>query len=572
MSDPGAATLLPDASQLRLLCIDGLDAAPTGLVLTVAAKARAARCPGCGERSRRVHSRYGRTVRDLPWGELPVRLRLRVRRFFCDAPACPRRIFTERLPGVVAPYARRTDRLAAWLTRVAFALGGEPGARLLGHQRLPLSGDTLLRRIRATALPAGPPPRVLSVDDFAFRRGRTYGSILVDLERHRVVDLLPDRQAATFAAWLGARPPPRVLSRDRGGEYALGGRQGAPEAVQVADRFHLLKNVGEAAERVLRRHAAAPRRVPAPPPPAPGGAAPPKDGEVGWPALWRELRRAERDRRDRRASRARTQQEVDARFAAIQAGAARGLNTSAIARAVGAHRHTVQKYLALPAAPAREYTARRPSILAPYVGYLLERWRQGERQALALWRELAAQGYPGRYRQVARFVAALRRRDRAGRAGRAGRRGPAPAELAPPAGLTPKRARGLLLARPAARTPEEQATVTRLPALHPDLRAAVGLLDGFARLLRDTSGAPPAQRWAQLEQWLAAAASSGLPEFEAFAVKARQDLWAVAAALILPYSQGQTEGQVNRLKALKRAMYGRAKFDLLRQRVLYAAA
>jgi transposase len=571
MSDPGAATLLPDSSQLRLLCIDGLEAAAAGLALTVAATARAARCPGCGGRSRRVHSRYARTVRDLPWADLPVRLRLHVRRFFCDAPACPRRIFTERLPGVVAPYARRTDRLAAWLTRVAFALGGAPGARLLGHQRLPLSGDTLLRRIRATALPAGPPPRVLSVDDFAFRRGATYGSILVDLERHRVVDLLPDRQAATFAAWLGARPPPRVLSRDRGGEYARGGRQGAPAAVQVADRFHLLKNVGEAVERVLRRHAAALRQVPAAlrqvpaplrqvpaaPPPAPPGPAPP---EGGWPALWRELRRGQRDRR---ASRARTKHERDARFAAIHAGAARGLNTSAVARAVGAHRHTVQRYLALPEAPERAYTARRPSILAPYAGYLLERWRQGERQALALWRELVAQGYPGRYRQVARLVAVLRRRERAG---------PGRAPLAPPDGLTPKRALGLLLARPPDRTPEEQAAVARLPALHPDLRAAVGLLDGFAHLLRGQAGNSPAQSWAQLEQWLAAAAGSGLPEFAAFAAKARQDLWAVAAGLILPYSQGQTEGQVNRLKALKRAMYGRAKFDLLRQRVLYTAA
>jgi hypothetical protein len=334
----------------------------------------------------------------------------------------------------------------------------------------------------------------------------------------------------------------------------------------VADRFHLLRNVGEAAERVLRRHAAALRQVPAPPPAraGPPGPAPPEVGAGGWPALWRELRREERDRR---AARARTKQERDARFAAIHGAAARGLNTSAIARAVGAHRHTVQQYLALPAAPARAAPAGRPSILAPFAGYLLERWRQGERQALALWRELQAQGYPGRYRQVARFVAALRRRDRPSRAGR---RGPALASLPPPDGLTPKRALGLLLARPAARTPEEQALVVRLPGLHPDLRAAVGLLDGFARLLRGRAGAPPAQRWAQLEQWLAAAAGSGLPEFAAFAVKARQDLWAVAAALILPYSQGQTEGHVNRLKALKRAMYGRAKFDLLRQRVLYA--
>jgi transposase len=181
---------------------------------------------------------------------------------------------------------------------------------------------------------------------------------------------------------------------------------------------------------------------------------------------------------------------------------------------------------------------------------------------MALGQELVARGYPGRYRQVARFVAVLRRRERAE---------PRCPPLAPPVGLTPKQALGLLLARPPDRTPEEQATVARLATLHPDLRTAVGLLDGFARLLRDKTGVPPAQRRARLEQWLAAAAGSGLPEFETFVTKARQDQRAVAAALVLPYSQGQTEGQVNRLKALKRAMYGRAAFDLLRQRVLYAA-
>jgi transposase len=543
MSSPSAFALLPGAEQLRLLCVG---AEPAGIVLTVAGKARSGRCPDCGGRSHRVHSRYVRTVRDLPWAELPVRLRLRARRFFCDAAACPRRIFTERLPGVVAPYARRTDRLTAWLLRVAFALGGEPGARLLRHQRLPWSGDTLLARIRTAALSDRPPPRVLGVDDFAFRRGRRYGTILVDLERHRVVDLLPDRLATTVAAWLAARPPPRVISRDRGGEYACGARQGAPEAVQVADRFHLLKNVGETVERVLRRHADLVGQVPVP-----------RRGDE--PDIWHELRR---DRRDRLLDHERAQRVVQARFAAIQGGAAAGLNKSAIARASGVHRHTVQKYLALRAAPERRYTVRRANLLVPYAGHLLERWRQGEHTAMTLWHELVARGYPGRYRQVARFVAALRRRERAKPAG------PAPAAAAR---LTPKRATGLLLTRPPERTAEEQAALQRLWALHPDLQAAARLFDGFAHLIRDRAATPPARRRQALEHWLTDAAGAGLPEFAAFATKLRQDLDAVAAALVLPYSQGQTEGQVNRLKTLKRAMYGRASFELLRRRLLYAA-
>ncbi|MGH2353217.1 MAG: ISL3 family transposase, partial [Chloroflexota bacterium] len=373
---PGPA-LLPDPTQLRLVC---LAVEPSGIVLTVATSAQAARCPVCRRRSPRVHSRYVRTVTDLPWLELPVRLRLHVRRFFCDNATCTRRIFTERLPGVVAAYGRRTNRLTAWLTHVAFALGGEPGARLLRQQRLPLSGDTLLTCIRATTLAAHPAPRVLGVDDFAFRRGRRYGTILVDLERHRVVDLLPDRLAATFTTWLTAREPPAVITRDRGGEYALGARQGAPNAVQVADRFHLLKNVGETVERVLRRHADLVRRVPAP--------CSPRDP---WPELWLRLRR---EQRDRRSARDRTARETQARFAAIRRCAACGLNKSAIARALGVHRHAVQKDLALPAAPERRHVWRKPSPLAPYTGYLLERWRQGARKAMPLWRELVAQGYP----------------------------------------------------------------------------------------------------------------------------------------------------------------------------------
>lgn len=248
MSNP---TLVPGSDRLEVL---SLTADQGTIILTARTGGDTAQCPICGQLSTRVHSRYRRTLADLPWQEIPARLMLWSRRFFCDTASCPRRIFTERLPGIVAPHARRTDRLGDWLRHIAFALGGEPGARLLRQLGVTVCGDTLLARIRADLSPAQPTPRVLSVDDFAFRRGRTYGSILVDLERHRVVDLLPDRSGGGLATWLRAHPGVHIISRDRSGEYADGARLGAPQALQVADRFHLLRNLRDVVLRVFKRH------------------------------------------------------------------------------------------------------------------------------------------------------------------------------------------------------------------------------------------------------------------------------------------------------------------------------
>ncbi len=214
---------------------------------------RAARCSRCGRWSRRVHSRYQRTIADLPCSSAPVTIRLTTRRFVCRVPTCPCRIFTERLPALVAPSARRTLRLRATLEREGFALGGEPAARHAHASGMPVSPRTLLRLVCAAPLPPVGAVRVLSIDDWALRKGQTYGRIVVNLETHLPIDLLRERTAATVTPWLEVHPEVEILCRDRAGAYAQAGRDGAPQAIQVADRFHLLMNLREMVEAVLRR-------------------------------------------------------------------------------------------------------------------------------------------------------------------------------------------------------------------------------------------------------------------------------------------------------------------------------
>jgi transposase len=273
--------------------------------------------------------------------------------------------------------------------------------------------------------------------DFALRRGRTYGTILVDLDRHQVVDLLPGRTASALAAWLVAHPGIEIITRDRDGEYRQGASAGAPSAVQVADRFHLLRNLRDVMRRILTRHATRLAQLPAP-------------GHC-FQALTRH-------RRDRDASRKQTRAQMRARFDRIHALAKQGMTKSAIARTLGVHRHTVQKYLALQTPPERRHVSRTTSILTPYVGYIMERWQHGCRNAMQLWREISAHGYPGSYQTVARPTGELRRAERQGE----------PWPHAPP-GLTPTQAVAFLVRRPTDRTADEQRTVEQLSAVHADV-------------------------------------------------------------------------------------------------------
>jgi transposase len=509
-------------------------AADDAVHLALRPTGRAARCPRCRRRSRRVHSTYTRRVADLPLAGRPVVLHLRVRRFRCPARRCPQRTFAEQVPQIVARYGRRTHALRRALEQVGLCVGGRPGARLGGRLGLTATRDTLLRAVRALPEPAPPAARVLGVDEFALRRGRRYGTVLVDVERHRPLDLLDGRSAAQFAAWLEDRPPPEVVCRDRAECFAEGARQGAPRAVQVADRYHLLANLGDAVERVAARHAHRwhddPLAVPpAPAPeavPPPAGPPPPSGGGI-----------RERHRE---------------RYRQVQALAARGLTITAMGRRLRLDRKTVRKFARAPSAeaigpPRRADTA--SALLAPFASYLVRRWQEGCQDGARLGEELRGQGYRGSARTLRRYLTGLRR-------------GLPSHPPAPP--VSARTVAGLLLRPPEQLSAADAGLLERLCTRCAELATTRRLAQTFAALVRERQGA------LALRRWLDAAARCGIPALVAFAAGLRRDEAAVAAGVTLPWSSGVVEGTNTRIKLVKRMMYGRGAFDLLRRRVLLA--
>lgn len=511
------------------------------LRITAHATAETAPCPACETPSRRVHSYYTRSPCDLPCIGRAVRLVLRVRRFRCLNAQCTRQTFAERVPAVAPRYARRTARLTAALRAVGFRMSSEAGAGVLKHLQVHISADTLLRLLRRTSLEPETTPRVLGIDDWAKRKGHTYGTVLVDLERHRVVDLLPERESEAVAQWLQAHPGVEVICRDRAEVYAEGAAQGAPDAVQVADRWHLAKNLGEALQRVLERHLAAlraaarqmhERTIPAP---APAEAAPGEQTSAATAVSKASTRRQRL-------------------FAEVKALAAQGYRKRAISLHLHIHRQTVDRYLHADTLPPRQQAPQNLSTVTPYLAHIQQRWAEGCQNGRQLWREIQAQGFTGSYASVTRALKRFRQGD-----GRRVRRSPA---LPTPRPLSPRQAMWLLVQPPDALTPEQETYRQLLCACCAEVDAAYPLAQRFMHMIRQRQ--PDA-----LDPWLEAAQASAVAPLRNFAVHLRQDYAAVKAALTVAWSNGQTEGQVNRLKLIKRQMYGRAQFDLLRQRLLY---
>jgi transposase len=524
----------PDAG----LGITAVAVTPTLIAFAATTTAATVPCPCCAQPSDRVHSHYTRTAADLPWQGRRVIIRITARRFRCATPGCRRAIFCERLPAL-ATHARTTASLTEAHRLIGFALGGEAGSRLAAHLALPTSPDTLLRRVKSAPLAAHPTPRVLGVDDFAFRKGVSYGTILIDLERRRVIDLLPDRTAGTLVAWFRDHPGVRVVSRDRASAYAQAVTTAAPTAIQVADRFHLLMNVRDVTERVLARHAAAIRDVlrataeatspPAEVPPPSRPLNPRQQAVAG--------RRECRRQRHEQVRQLRTE----------------GQSIRSIARALHISPKTVIHYTRTEQVPDWKPGRTKSGQLDAHRAYIDRRVGEGCCNARTLHRELRGLGYPGGYDQVRRAI--RKRTDRDGRS-RAG--GPIQIREEVP---TARRLSFEVVRRPDQRKEQATGWLNRLRQAGGTVQKALDLTERFGALVRE-------RRAAGLDDWLTEADASGLAEFGGLARSIRQDEAAVRAGLSESWSNGPVEGRVNRLKLIKRSMYGRAGFALLKARVL----
>ena len=531
----GLELLLP---HLAGVVVERVDQLPGLVCIWVRARGAGGTCPRCGVVSSRVHSRYQRRLADGAAGGQRVVIRLRARRFFCDAPDYPACTFAEQVDGLTTAYARRTPLLRGMPEAIALALAGRAGARLAGGFGLPAGRSTMLRLVRALPDPGAGGVAVLGVDDFALRRGHVYGSVLVNMGTHRPVDLLPDREAGTFAAWLRDHPGTQVICRDRAGAYADGARAGAPAAIQVADRWHLWHNLAERVEKAVARHRSC-LIEPEPEPPA---------GPVPEPDLQQVATEAAAARMEESALVQRTRR----RYQQVQALLAQGKGVKPIMRELGLAKETVRRFAR--AASAEDLLAktggRRPSLLDDFKPYLHQRWNAGATNVLQLHAEIKAAGYQGSYAIVRAYLQPFRALG-----------------AAPPPVPAPPKARHVaswILRDPATLDDDEQVRLKDVRARCPHLDALAGHVTEFAKILTGLHGD-------RLDSWIAAVEADDQPDLHSFTTGLKQDQIAVLNGLTLPYSSGAVEGNVNRIKMIKRQMYGRASFDLLRKRVILAA-
>jgi transposase len=545
--------LLPPTRGIRLTEVTVQDASVQLQLMTIAPTAS---CPDCTVPSSSIHSRYQRRLADLPWGSLAIRIQLIVRKFVCRHSTCARRIFTERLPDFAATYARKTMRLVKALQAIGIALGGQAGARLAARLRLPTSPSTLLRLVRASPVPDTPTLQAVGVDEWAWRRGHRYGTILVNLATHRVVDLLPDRSAASVGAWLAQHPTITVVCRDRSDLYADGIRRGAPQAVQIVDRFHLVQNLRQALEAFLLNHRPALQAAAV----GTAMALTPPTSALPVISMYRGRRRSLKPAPPPVARPPRLSRWVRI-YEARRTLHAQGTPVTTIARRLGISRPTVYAYLRRDTPPGPRRFQWRPSarVLTPYLPYLIRRWRESQADSAQLWHEIQDLGYTHSARTVCRFITRLRRAADAG--------DPPEPQGTPYTCAQGPSARAVsftLVCPPAKRVREAQMYLDQLCAMDAGIARAHGLTQAFLAMVRERRGQA-------LEAWMAEATHSSIPELARFARGLQDDLTAITAGLTLEWSNGVTEGHVHRLKLVKRQGYGRTGFALLRQRVLQAA-
>ncbi len=546
-------TILPDLSDLIIEQVSVTD----GVTVTVHAASLTALCPCCGTESKRVHSSYIRTLHDLPASGRTVLLTVRVRRFFCQESVCKRKITASRFPSLTLPRAKFTKRLQEALKEMGFEQGGEAGARLgkkLGYSG---SADTILRLVKQDLFPTPSSPRVVGIDDWSWKRGLRYGTLICDLENNTPIDVLADRSVETVSAWFEQRPSVEIVSRDRSLEYAAAISKGAPQALQVADVWHIGKNLRESVQTMLARCRAEIRRG------LQTQAGPMQEPEATEPML-EEERHPARSMSVKLAEVGRRAQKLD-RYEQVVELHQQGVKAADIASRVGIGERTVRRWLAHGSFPEARQRRRRPSLIDPYERYVIQRLQQGCQNGSQLYRELRAQGYQGSRKAMYNYLATLRTRqsDSPQLAPLKRReRKSVPLSPAPLENFSAQRATWLFVCHPDKLDETQQKELALIRAACPSAEAAYRLAQAFMQMIWERTGKP-------LETWLSLAEESALPELKSFARGIRQDQAAVFAGLTLPWSNGPVEGHVNRLKLIKRSMYGRAKLRLLRQRVLH---
>lgn len=504
------------------LVVEGVAWIDGAMVLTIRASAHESLCPLCRAPSQRVHSRYFRQVSDLPCSGRSVRLRLITRRFECAAPLCRRRIFAERFdPAVLVERARRTTRLDCVVHHLGLALGGRPAAGIAKRLMLPVSNDTLLRVVRRRAGRRANPAEVIGIDDWAIRRNHCYATIVCDLERRQVVALLPDRESATVEAWLADHQEVRILARDRGGGYGEATSRAAPRVLQVADRWHLMENASAAFLDAVRKSMRAIRTA---------ISATSIDPDL--------LTRAERLQYEGYLRR----EEANAAIMGLSKG---GLAIKEIVRRTGHSRGLIRQVLR---GQRTDMFRIRENTLDVHLPFLDAQWADGCHNGAELWRRLKGQGFRGSLRVVSEWATRRRRADR----------------------VSLQQLQKVASARTIARlmtmtrdhlSKADSVTVAALEAGVPALVEARQLVERFHAMIRQKDEA-------DLHSWIADASASLIASFAKGIAK---DAAAVRAAITTSWSNGQTEGQITKLKMVKRQMYGRAKIDLLQARLIGAA-
>jgi len=517
------------------LALDTIAVRDHTISIQIHATAATAACPRCGTIGSRIHSRYQRTIADGPFGGRALVFKLRVRKWICPSPAGPQRIFAERFPDLVQRYGRMTERANQVLQSIGVTTNGADAARIVTSLGMPTSAKTIIRRVLRLPVPHENPVRTVGIDEWAWKKGHRYGTILVDLEAQRVAALLPDRSVETTKQWLSNHPEIQVVSRDRGKLFREAADEAAPQAQQVVDRFHLQQNFAEALEKFFRQKTRQLQKV--------AQECAPKAGHIVQAAIPKKVKQERQERQRRRVMLHKRVWKLDRE----------GYRKEQIAERLGISSRSVYRVLEQEAAPPPRRRTRSSSVVDLYLSYLSKRWNEGCHTGAELYKEIVIQGYKGSLRTLERQLQAFRPQ----------RGQPVSKQTVIFSKAPSARGAAFLTIRGAHhRTQEQAAFLEKLGQSDTTIEKVITLAQDFGQLLRQQEGL------VRFSQWQAEVRASGVAELIAFVDGLADDAEAVANGCSMPWSNGMVEGFVNKIKAIKRSSYGQAGFPLLQRRVL----